>query len=385
MNILYITSPFYLDSDLPLLKAYTDLGHSVYLVITIQPNSLNSTVVSISKQSPNEGLFDYENIYYDEFDLFKRYTGVQKIFILNILTNSLSFASIKFAFDISRLIKKFSIDIEHHIGIPDLTAIPALFFRTCKRIVTVHDPIPHENEESFKMKLMRIFSLSIFKNVILLNKLQANEFKKHYYASKKNIFYSRLGYYDTLRLFGDRKESSERTVLFYGRISKYKGVELLLQAFTIIQPKYHNIKLIIAGKGKFNFDITPYLDNPQIEILNDYVSLNDLCTLIKSCEFSVCPYISATQSGVVASVLALGKPVIVTNVGSLASMVDDGKSGFVVEPNNIEELANAMDKMLSDHFLLDSMYEYIRVSSEKGSGSWKEIAENNISIYNSSC
>ena len=382
MNILYTTSSSFLDSDLPLLKSYSEAGHSVFLIVTINPNGLKSTVVSIEKQHPVEGIFDYKDIYPKEFEMFAQYTCVKKLYILNLLTNSVKIRNIKIHFRINQLVVLHNIDIDHHIGIPCITSIPAKLFRRCKKIVTVHDPIPHENEELPKVRFLRIFVLKFINNVVLLNRVQKEGFFKHYYISRMNVYYSRLGNYDVLRLFGKRLQSDKRFILFYGRISQYKGVDILLKAFKNIENQFNDVKLIVAGKGTFHFDVTPYLNDSQIEFINSYISLDNLCSLIRSCEFAVCPYISATQSGVVASVLALGKPLIVTNVGGLPSMIENGKSGIVIEPNNVDELEESMKKLLSDKKTLVSMYKYIETSSKNGFYSWEEIAKNYISIYN---
>lgn len=383
MNILYCSSSSYLDFDLPLLKAYGEAGHSVYFIVLIPPNGLKSTFVSISKQYPVEGLFDYNEIYPNEFGLFKEYTGVKKLYILNMLTNSLTFKTIKYEFQINKLIRKYKIEINHQIGIPGIMTLPAILLRKCKKVVTVHDPVPHEHEELFKIRVMRMVILKFIKNIILLNKVQTQEFKKHYHIHNAHIYYSRLGNCETLRLYGNKIESNYRTILFYGRISQYKGIDVLLKSFRIIEPYYNDVKLVIAGRGNFSFDITQYQNDPQIEIINDFISLDDLGSMIKSCEFAVCPYTSATQSGVVASVLALGKPLIVTNVGGLPSMIEDGKSGIVIAPNDSIQLANEMIRLLNDRELLESMCHYISKSSFVGDNSWGKISQNYLRIYNS--
>ena len=119
-----------------------------------------------------------------------------------------------------------------------------------------------------------------------------------------------------------------------------------------------------------------------MEFRNTFITLDDLGTLIRNCEFSVCPYISATQSGVVASVLALGKPLIVTNVGGLPAMIKEGRSGLIVEPNDIDALANAMESLLEDKSKLDSMCDFIKEVTESEESSWDAIANKYMNIYN---
>ena len=185
-----------------------------------------------------------------------------------------------------------------------------------------------------------------------------------------------------MTLFGREEKSAYRTILFYGRISRYKGVDVLLKAFCKIKNKFNDVKLVIAGKGDFYFDVTPYQNDEQIEFRNTFITLDDLGTLIRNCEFSVCPYISATQSGVVASVLALGKPLIVTNVGGLPAMIKEGRSGLIVEPNDIDALANAMESLLEDKSKLDSMCDFIKEVTESEESSWDAIANKYMNIYN---
>ena len=88
----------------------------------------------------------------------------------------------------------------------------------------------------------------------------------------------------------------------------------------------------------------------------------------------VLPYIEASQSGVVAISFAFGKPVVVTNVGSLPEVVDHGNTGLVVSPKSITELAKAIIKLLSDGDLREKMGQKAYKFSETEL-SWDKIAE----------
>ena len=63
----------------------------------------------------------------------------------------------------------------------------------------------------------------------------------------------------------------------------------------------------------------------------------------------VLPYESATQSGIVQIAFGFDKPVIVTNVGGLSDVVEDGKTGYIVEPRNGQALAEAISKYFMQH------------------------------------
>lgn len=381
MKILYLSSTSYIDADLSLLKSFKDKGHDVVYLLHICPNGLRSTLIDIPSIYPHTGVFD-ASVYGAAINKYKQYVGDIKIYISNITTNHLSLKGAFLENEIYKLIKKENPDVIHRVGIPGIFSIPYLHLYK-NLIVTVHDPVPHENEEPRKLLITRKMVLKHINNIILLNKSQTAGFLRHYNLSKKNIYYSRLGNYEVLRMFGIESNDCSRTILFYGRISQYKGVEYLLKAFLKIKSRYKDVKLIIAGKGQFSFDVNPYLNDCQIEFINRYITIDELVTLIRSTQFVVCPYVTATQSGVVASTLALNKPVIVTNVGGLPEMIENGKNGLIVPPMDIDALSTAMSNLLSNPQLLKEMCEYISDSSKFGNKAWGKIADECLEAYNS--
>ena len=380
MKILYLSSTSYIDADLSLLKSFKDKGHDVVYLLHICPNGLRSTLIDIPNIYPHTGVFD-ASIYGEAINKYKQYVGDIKIYISNITTNHLSLKGAFLENEIYKLIKKENPDVIHRVGIPGIFSIPYLHLYK-NLIVTVHDPVPHENEEPRKLLITRKMVLKHINNIILLNKSQTAGFLRHYGLSKKNIYYSRLGNYEVLRMFGKDEPQEYRNILFYGRISQYKGVDYLLEAFSKIKEQFRDVKLIIAGKGDFHFDISPYQNDKQIEFRNRFITLDELGTLIRNCEFVVCPYVSATQSGVVASSLALNKPLIVTNVGGLPEMIENGKSGMVVPAKESASLAEAMSFLLSNTDALHGMISYIQESSQCGRSSWSKIADDYLKVYN---
>lgn len=170
-------------------------------------------------------------------------------------------------------------------------------------------------------------------------------------------------------------------VLFFGRISKYKGIEYLLEAMKIVHKKYPQVKVVIAGKGEFAFDITQYQELDYVEFRNRFIGLEELSDLIRSALVTVCPYTDATQSGVVYSSFALNTPVIATNVGGLPEMIDDGKTGFLVPPRDSFSLANAILRLLDNPTLLKTFTDNISFNATTGKGSWGEVANDYIKVY----
>ena len=84
------------------------------------------------------------------------------------------------------------------------------------------------------------------------------------------------------------------------------------------------------------------------------------------------PYISATQSGIVQIAYGFEKPVVVTDVGGLPDVVTDGKTGYVVEPENEHRLAEA----IANYFIGNRENEFVgNVRKEAHRFSWDRIVE----------
>jgi glycosyltransferase involved in cell wall biosynthesis len=94
----------------------------------------------------------------------------------------------------------------------------------------------------------------------------------------------------------------------------------------------------------------------------------------------VLPYIKTYQSAVVQTAYAFGKPVIVTNTGSLSEAVEDGKSGYIVPPKNESALTESILKLLSDETKIQEMGAYGRKLAET-KFSWDAIAKMTKDLY----
>lgn len=141
----------------------------------------------------------------------------------------------------------------------------------------------------------------------------------------------------------------EKVLLFFGFVREYKGLKHLLYAMPEIRSKIPDIKLLVVGA--FGEDKEDYIKIINERHVNDCVCLKDGYTpdnevekYFATCDLVVCPYESATQSGIVQIAYGFEKPVIATNVGGLPDVVTDGKTGYVVESQNPSALADAVVK-----------------------------------------
>jgi D-inositol-3-phosphate glycosyltransferase len=126
-------------------------------------------------------------------------------------------------------------------------------------------------------------------------------------------------------------------LLFFGFIRAYKGLDLLIEAFSDGRLRNRGIKIIIAGE--FYEDDKPYRDliinnnlENEIIIFDKFIRDDDVAMFFSISDLVVQPYRSATQSGVTQIAFHFEKPMLVTDVGGLREIVADGKCGYVVAP-----------------------------------------------------
>ena len=168
------------------------------------------------------------------------------------------------------------------------------------------------------------------------------------------VFYVPIAAYSHFSKMHRPEARPEKAILFFGRIEPYKGLDLLLKAMSEVFLEFPDWKLILAGAGDLS-RYRSYLNSSQIEVINRYISDEDVAGLMLRSRFVVLPYTEATQSGVVPIAYAFGRPVIATNVGSLSEMVLDGKTGLIVSPADPVALASAIKRLTLDQELCEEM------------------------------
>jgi glycosyltransferase involved in cell wall biosynthesis len=179
---------------------------------------------------------------------------------------------------------------------------------------------------------------------------------------------------------------NERIILFFGFIRKYKGLDILLDAMKILhndQPQASNIKLLIAGE--FYEDQKPYDDQITLLGIKDDLILRTNFIADSEVKYYVCaadvvvqPYRNATQSGVTPLAYHFEKPMIVTNVGGLPSLVPDDKVGLVAEPN-----AAALAEKITEYFRKGEAHFLPHIIEEKKKLSWTKLTDSIWEVANS--
>lgn len=384
MNILYLSSPFFADCDFPLVKSLQETGHDVTYLIMLTPYSLKSTLFDIREQIPEDGIIPANR--YPEMKVYEKYMDMNHVFIANrTVKQDSSLSALRMTLGIARFIRKGKFDVIHTDCMLGMWNLLLYRFFGKRMVLTVHDPFPHTGEISARKSFNYKMAMRMVKRFVLLNNKQKDLFCDTYKVKPNQILVNRLGVYDNICAFVDNDSMgrpSSHNVLFFGRISPYKGIEYLCQAMVKVKEQVPDATLTIAGGGKMYFDVTPYKNMKWVEIINRYVGMEELAGLLQDCAISVCPYTDATQSGVIMTSYSLCKPVVASNVGGLGEMVDNGETGWLVPPKDVEALADAIIGLLKDDSMRGNMEKRIREDYFVGEKSWKVIAEKYLEFYN---
>ena len=220
------------------------------------------------------------------------------------------------------------------------------------KIISICDNIvPHENRIGDK-HLTRYFinscdafvlmSKSVQKDLRKFDKIKLSSFIPH---PIYDIFGNPVEKEEAQKKL--RLNPTDKHILFFGFIRKYKGLDLLISALGKINLRKLNIKLIIAGE--FYDSKEDYLKlirenglEENIILFPDYIPTNEVKYYFCASDIIVQPYHKATQSGVTQIAYHFARPMLVTNVGGLAEIVKNNRVGYVTETDS-NEIATALE------------------------------------------
>ena len=380
MKVAYISTPHFADCDIPLigeLQKKIDL----FYFLKVSESTKRLTLIKIESLNKRGGVYpasDFPELGYLSTDI-----DLSKTYIVNMPSkHDWSLCNLLAIFRMVCFILRLKVNIVHLTWPPRYGEFFTYILRK-RTVITVHDPLPHSSEDTWINRFHRYVCFRLLDSFILLNEIQKELFIKTYSMQRKRVSLSRLSVYTNLRNVKPKNTDLSNYVLFFGGISSHKGVEYLCGAMDEVCKKHPNVKLVVAGKGNIYFSIDKYAiyNNGNLVLLNRYIEDCELVGLIRNALFVVCPYIDATQSGVVMSAFALNKPVVATNVGALPTMVKDGQYGMIVPSKDAQALALAINTLIEYPQKVEAMMTNIERDYSDGEYSWNVIAQGMIDIY----
>jgi D-inositol-3-phosphate glycosyltransferase len=184
---------------------------------------------------------------------------------------------------------------------------------------------------------------------------------------------------------------SEKTILFFGRIKPYKGLEYLIAAFHLLAGRHQDYRLLIAGRleeGCDNYwesiqnEIQQYVGTARVIPRIEFIPDAEIELYFKASDVLILPYKEIFQSGVIFLAYSFGLPVVAADVGSLKDDIVPGMNGFVFTPGDPSDLARAIEHYFaSDLFArLQSRRPEIRDYTLQRH-SWSVVGQKTLTIY----
>jgi glycosyltransferase involved in cell wall biosynthesis len=144
-------------------------------------------------------------------------------------------------------------------------------------------------------------------------------------------------------------EADRKTLLFFGFIRDYKGLDLLLEAFADLGDTY---QLVVAGESygsfeKYDKQIRALPDPSSVKVFNRYIADSEVPAFFSAADVCILPYRTATQSGILAMAYHYEVPLIVTPAGGLAEAVEGPGTGLVAAGTDARSVELAIRKFFS--------------------------------------
>ena len=339
---------------------------------------LNVKTIAIIS-STNENIEQWKSLPLEKLIVLETYQTTNQLVVKSLVWNKM------YKNKILNELKDYKIDV---VYIPMITFWSKKFnqlFPTAKTIVVLHDPKPHSKDKN-KKALQLFGETSVLKNadaIIVLSKMFI-DYVTEKYNKKGRVFqipHGPLNIYHDIenKVKTPHYDSKKTNFLFFGTISKYKGIGVLAEAYHMICQSKNNISLTIAGSGNFSEYKEIFSGLPNVSIYNRWIINEEVERFFKGENIVVVlPYLDATQSGVIPICISYAVPIIASETGGLIEQLNDYETGILVQPNNAEELAKKMISLANDPKKRKIMKEEAKKNREKNN--WHNAANKILEI-----
>ena len=195
-----------------------------------------------------------------------------------------------------------------------------------------------------------------------------------------------LDYYRALGHDPHPAPETDPTILFFGNIKPYKGLDVLLRAFHALPPSTRkSARLVVAGRPHCDLSALRKLSvdlgiDARVTWKLGFIEEGEVADLFRAASLVALPYREIDQSGVLMTAIALETPVVASRLGGFEETIQDGVHGYLVPPGEFADLSTAMDRILTDPEQAGRMRQALRVL-RSGKLSWDHCARETMKVY----
>lgn len=289
-----------------------------------------------------------------------------------------------------------------HFQIAPIPVIDRWFVPTLGHIAptisTVHNSIPFHGEAS-RFQLLGFGSfLSQFFGLIVHAENSRKILIKTLKIPKERIFliphgkfdqYQKIGITDSSSSNSDisaNRKSGDRIILFFGNISYYKGLDILIRAVGGLDKNLlKSVRLAVYGNPQIPIEPLKALaeDSKISDRINwdlRYIADEEIHLIFKEASVVVLPHRYVDGSGVLATALTYAKPIVATRVGEFAEILQHGVHGYLVNPEDPHSMTVALESILSNQEKAESMGRAVHQLGESR-WSWDMVGKETVRLY----
>lgn len=272
---------------------------------------------------------------------------------------------------------------KHFMGKPLVITIHSTEFGRCGGLYT---------QDSLTINSVEWWGIFEASRVITISSSMKGELCEHFKVPPgkvdvvaNGVDYEKFNVYVDKGFVRSRYEVSlnEKLILFIGRLTPQKGVEHLVKAVPMVMAKHPNTKFIIVGDGWMRGEMQRQAQATGYGsriLFTGFLPNQELIALLLSSDALVIPSIYEPFGIVALEAMAAGTPVIVSQVGGLAEVVEHEKTGIWVYPGDASSIAWGIDRILSDEAYAKQLAEKAKETVRKAYN-WEAIANKTIEIY----
>lgn len=163
---------------------------------------------------------------------------------------------------------------------------------------------------------------------------------------------------------GKRRRATGKPLrlLFFGRLKKYRGLSVLVDALEHLSRQGIGVRATVAGAGSIDSGTSERLAALGCDVANRWIGEAELGRLLADHDAVVASHLECSQSGVVAAAFGSGLPVVALPVGGLIEQVQDGRTGLLADGTDAAALARAIHKLAQDADLYDSISAHLEAT-----------------------
>jgi glycosyltransferase involved in cell wall biosynthesis len=186
-------------------------------------------------------------------------------------------------------------------------------------------------------------------------------------------------------------QERERTILFFGNIGPYKGLDHLIAAFQVLSTRNVGYRLVVAGKQRTGAEqyVNEVCDTMAEDVKRgriirriEHIPDSEIEIYFKAADVLVLPYTFVSQSGVLFLGQSFGLPVIATDVGSLRDDIVENETGFLCKPSDSADLARVIETYFESDLFRDLANRRPRIREDADKRhSWNVVGEMTREVY----